>query len=197
MAGTAVREQLVPMTATICGSATSAWASVWPSCALLQPASVLLRSTSWPATCPRSLIATCTPVTLSRPSEAVAPVIESAVARTILSPLATFTQPNLSALHTAVGSPEAAVEPLGALLPPVLLVHATRVSSSAASTALSRKSLCIRSPPGSSGRREVSRPGESAAHHTGGAFAHASDEPLNLDTRAGLAEFKIWRSGGP
>src|SRR5205823_2865923 len=179
--GTAVREQLVPMTATICGSATSAWASVWPSCALLQPASVLLRSTSWPATCPRSLIATCTPVTLSRPSEAVAPVIESAVARPILSPL-----------HTAVGSPEAAVEPLGALLPPVLLVHATRVSSSAASTALSRKSLCIRSPPGSSGRREVSRPGESAAHHTGGAFAHASDEPLNLDTRAGLAEFKIW-----
>src|SRR5438309_3533146 len=158
MAGTAVREQLVPMTATIWGSATRDCASVWPSCALLQPASVLFRSTLWPATCPRSLIATWTPVTLSRPRDAVEPVIVSAVAISILSPLATFTQPNLSAAQTAVGSPDEDAEPLGPVLPPVLLEQAARMSSSAERMALSRKSLCIRSPPGSSGKREVSRP---------------------------------------
>src|SRR5205814_8319005 len=128
MAGTAVREQLVPMTATICGSATRDCASVWPSCALLQPASVLLRSTSWPATCPRSLIATCTPVTLSRPKDEVEPVIVRAVAISILSPLATFTQPNLSAAQTAVGSPDEAAAPPG-LLPPVFDEHAARSNS--------------------------------------------------------------------
>src|SRR5205823_12279167 len=63
-----------------------------------------------------------------------------------------------SAAQTAVGSPDAAVEPLGLVLLPLFDEHAARMSSSAARTALSRKSLCIRSPPGSSGRREVSRP---------------------------------------
>src|SRR6476660_6706151 len=94
---------------------------------------------------------------MSLPRNAVSPEMVFALAILIGSLLLIFTQPAGSAAHTAAGSWLAAVlAPL--LLPALLLEHAARIRTSAARMALSRKSLCIRSPPGSSGKREGSRP---------------------------------------
>ena len=94
-------EQLVPMTAAMFSSETSARAAAVPPSAE-QPSSWWLNSTSWPAISGRMVRATSAPYWLSSPSDSFAPVITSSVPMMIGSPSAISTHPNSSASQSAV-----------------------------------------------------------------------------------------------
>src|SRR5438552_12801243 len=145
IAGTAVREQVVPTTATIVLSATIAWAAVWPSSAFEQPASSRTISILWPKSWPRSLAATSMPYSTSNPRKRVAPWNEFALAIRIGSPGATSLQPTLSALQIAAAStalPPALAAP-DPDAPGLLDVHAAVTRSVAFKTALHLRNLSI------------------------------------------------------
>ncbi len=152
-------EQLVPMTATICGSETSAWAAVVPP-SVEHWSSWNTNSMSWPRTWPLISAATCAPYWLSVPRSASAVVMTSAVPSLMGCPDATSTVPNSPVPCEAAGSEAAGSEPTGAeagpepagwepgaVVAPVPGVQATATSIAAKATPLSFMDFIRRSPP--------------------------------------------------
>src|SRR5262245_25725115 len=140
------------MTATTLGSEAILVAAVCPPSAE-QPSSSGVSSTVWPATSPRSLIATSTPVWESTPRVSLGPAMTRAEAIRMGSPAATVTQPRASVQPSTVAGSSAGASASSSAGASVGSSASSSAGSSAAGSSLGCSSGAAPPPPQADAKR--------------------------------------------